>query len=105
MAFTFSSPRAMRASLVDQLRRSPTGAIDITEDPLTRKHVKKIHSLTKRLEEFYPHVFTAKLNTHIAGSTPNNREWYMKMKEIIFRQQSEMAWMPEEKVLFLSYTT
>ena len=83
---------------MDQLKRSPTGAIDINEDPLTRKHVKKIHSMTKKLEEFYPHVFTAKLNTHIAGSDPLNREWYYKMKEIIFRQQSEMAWMPEEKV-------
>ncbi|XP_065063741.1 tight junction protein ZO-1-like isoform X1 [Rhopilema esculentum] len=89
--------KTMRASIVDQLRRSPTGAIDISADPLTRKHVKKMHSMTKRLEEFYPHVFTAKLNTHIAGSTPNNREWYHKMKEIVFRQQSEMAWMPEEK--------
>ena len=88
----------MRASLVDQLKRSPTGVVDINEDPLTRKHVKKIHSMTKKLEEFYPHVFTAKLNTHIAGSTASNREWYHKMKEIIFRQQSEMAWMPEEKV-------
>ena len=88
----------MRKSLVDQLQRSPTGAIDIEGDPLTRKHVKKIHTMTKRLEEFYPHIFTAKLNTHIKGSTANNREWYHKLKEIIFRQQSEMAWMPEEKV-------
>ncbi len=91
--------REMRHSLVDQLQRSPTGAVDITEDPLTSKHIKKIFSMTKKLEEFYPHIFTAKLNTHIANTKPESREWYHKLKEIVFRQQSEMAWMPEEKVI------
>ena len=89
----------MRASLVDQLKRSPTSGHHLAEDPLSKLHVKKIHSMTEKLEELYPHVFTAKLNTHIAGSTLTNREWYAKMKEIIFRQQSEMAWMPEGRYL------
>eukprot|EP00794_Sanderia_malayensis_P016596 gene16596-18285_t len=89
--------REMRVSLVNQLRNSPTGAIDIDDDPLTSRQVKKIYSMTKKLEEFCPHIFTAKLNTHIAKTTANSREWYGKLKEIIFRQQSEMTWMPEEK--------
>jgi len=87
--------KALRSSLVDQLKRSPTSGHHLTEDPLSKLHVKKMHSITEKLEELYPHIFTAKLNTHIVGSTLTNREWYEKMKEIIFRQQSEMAWMPE----------
>ena len=88
----------MRQSLVQQLQNSPTGAIDIDGDPLSTRHVRKVFSMTKKLEEFYPHIYTAKLNTHLAKTEATSREWYHKLKEIIFRQQSEMAWMPEEKV-------
>lgn len=55
-------------------------------------------SNAKKLEDYYPHIFTAKINTHIAGGDVLSREFYIKLKEIIFTQQAQSAWMPEEKV-------
>lgn len=88
----------MRNSLVSELRNSPTGIPGFDSDPLNAKQVKRVFSNAKKLEEFYPHIFTAKINTHIAGGDVLSREFYYKLKEIIFNQQAQSAWMPEEKV-------
>ena len=88
--------KEMRASLVQELKNSPTG-ITIEGDPATAKQVKKVFTNAKKLEELYPHIFTAKINTHIAGADVLSREFYYKLKEIIFSQQAQSAWMPEEK--------
>ena len=84
-----------------ELRSSPTRIPGFDQDPLTAKKLKRVLSNTKKLEEFYPHIFTAKINTHIAGGDVLSREFYYKLKEIIFNQQAQSAWMPEEKVNFV----
>ena len=86
--------KEMRASLVQELKR---GGANIQGDPATTKQVKKTFSNAKKLEEMYPHIFTAKINTHVLGTDVLSREFYHKMKEIIFSQQEQCAWMPEEK--------
>ena len=90
--------KEMRASLVTELKDSPIAGNGVDGDPATAKQVKKVFSNAKKLEEFYPHIFTAKINTHIAGADVLSREFYYKLKEIIFAQQAQSAWMPEEKV-------
>ena len=90
--------KEMRASIVQELKNSPTGVPGFDGDPSTGKQVKKVFSNAKKLEEFYPHIFTAKINTHIAGADVVSREFYLKLKEIVFAQQAQSAWMPEEKV-------
>merc|ERR1712159_68134 len=89
--------KEMRASIVTDLKNSVTGVNGFDGDPLTAKQVKKVFSNAKKLEEYYPHIFTAKINTHIVGTAPLSREFYYKLKEVIFAQQAQSAWMPEEK--------
>lgn len=96
--------KEMRSSLSNELRNSPTGVPGFEGDPLTAREVKRVFSNAKKLEEFYPHIFTAKINTHIAGGDVLSREFYYKLKEIVFTQQAQSAWMPEEKVsVFIVY--
>ena len=95
---SLSSIKEMRKSLVLELRTSPTRIPGFDSDPMNGKQLKRVFSNAKKLEEFYPHIFTAKINTHIAGGDVLSREFYHKLKEIIFTQQAQSAWMPEEKV-------
>jgi len=90
--------KEMRASLVRELMSSPTGVPGFNGDPLTSKQLKRVFSNAKKLEDHYPHIFTAKINTHIAGGDVLSREFYIKLKDIVFAQQAQSAWMPEEKV-------
>ena len=48
----------MRVSLVSELKNSPTAIPGFDGDPLTPKQVKRVYSNAKKLEEFYPHIFT-----------------------------------------------
>ncbi|XP_057316695.1 tight junction protein ZO-1-like isoform X2 [Hydractinia symbiolongicarpus] len=91
--------REMRESLVNLLKNSPSPSRPpgFNGDPLSSKQVKRVFSNAKKLEEFYPHIFTAKINTHVQGQDIHQHEFYHKLKDIIFNQQAQSAWMPEEK--------
>ena len=91
------SAREVRQAMVADLRRSPTAIPGFEGDPFNAKQLKRSFANASKLGEFYPHIFTAKINTHIATGH-NQEEFFYKLKEIIFNQQAQSAWMPEEKV-------
>ena len=93
-----SAVKEMRQSLVKELLTAPTSVNHFSGDPMNAKQLKNVFNNANKLNEFYPHIFTSKINTHVAGGDVLSRAFYEKLKEVIFTQQAQSAWMPEEKV-------